>query len=72
MMDVLCAVGMVLLLFALIGIGSFIVALTGAQPADECTYCDECFDTYTGEDGKIHFVCERCAFNPKKRKKKDS
>lgn len=72
MMDVLCAVGMVLLLLALIGIGSFIVALVGAQPVDECTYCDECFDTYTDEDGKVHFVCDRCAFNPENRKKKDS
>lgn len=72
MTDVLCTVGMVLLLLALVGLGSFIVALMDAQPADECTYCDECFDTYTGEDGKIHFVCESCVFNPENRKKKDS
>lgn len=72
MTDVLCTVGMILLLIALVGLGSFIVALIDAQPADECTYCDECFDTYTGEDGKIHFVCERCAFNPENHKKKDS
>lgn len=72
MTDVLCTVGMILLLIALVGLGSFIVALIDAKPADECTYCDECFDTYTGEDGKIHFVCERCTFNPENRKKKDS
>ena len=67
MIDVLCAVGVVLLFLALIGLGSFIVALKDAQPADECTYCDECFDTYTGENGKVHFVCDRCERNPKKK-----
>ena len=67
MIDVLCAVGVVLLFLALIGLGSFIVALMGAQPADECTYCDECFDTYTDENGKVHFVCDRCERNPKKK-----
>lgn len=67
MTDVLCTVGMVLLLLALVDLGSFIVALRGAQPADECTYCDECFDTYTDENGKVHFVCDRCERNPKKK-----
>lgn len=67
MTDVLCAVGVVLLFLALIGLGSFIVALIDAQPADECTYCDECFDTYTDENGKVHFVCDRCERNPKKK-----
>ena len=67
MTDVLCTVGMILLLIALVGLGSFIVALIDAQPADECTYCDECFDTYTDENGKVHFVCDRCERNPKKK-----
>lgn len=67
MTDVLCTVGMVLLLLALVDLGSFIVALRDAQPADECTYCDECFDTYTDENGKVHFVCDRCERNPKKK-----
>ena len=67
MTDTLCVVGMVLLLLALVGLGSFIVALMDAQPADECTYCDECFDTYTDEDGNVHFVCDRCERNPKKK-----
>lgn len=67
MTDVLCTVGMILLLIALAGLGSFIVALIDAQLADECTYCDECFDTYTDENGKIHFVCDRCERNPKKK-----
>lgn len=66
MTDVLCTVGMILLLIALAGLGSFIVALIDAQPANECTYCDECFDTYTDENGKVHFVCDRCERNPKK------
>lgn len=67
MTDVLCTVGMILLLIALAGLGSFIVALIDAQLADECTYCDECFDTYTDENGKVHFVCDRCERNPKKK-----
>lgn len=57
MTDVLCAVGVVLLFLALIGLGSFIVALMGAQPADECTYCDECFEPTQVRTGKsISFV----------------
>ena len=67
MTDALCTVGMILLLTALVGLGSFIVALIDAQPADECTYCDECFDTYTDENGKVHSVCDRCERNPKKK-----
>lgn len=67
MTDVLCTVGMILLLIALAGLGSFIVALIDAQLADECTYCDECFDTYTDENGKVHFVRDRCERNPKKK-----
>lgn len=67
MTDVLCTVGMILLLIALVGLGSFIVALIDAQPAGECTYCDERFDTYTDENGKVHFVCDRCERNPKKK-----
>lgn len=67
MTDVLCTVGMILLLIALAGLGSFIVALIDAQLADECTYCDECFDTYTDENGKVHFVCDRCERNPKRK-----
>lgn len=56
MTDVLCIVGMILLLIALVGLGSFIVALMDAQPADECTYCDECFDTQVRTGKSISFV----------------
>lgn len=72
MTDAMCTALVILVIVMMVAMGALIVSYAKAMLSDECKFCECALDTYTDEDGKVHFWCDHCRYNKNRPKEKDS